>query len=169
MTTPRTKQPSDWREARRLRAWQLHEQGWTQQQIAQALGVTQGAVSQWFALVRAGGVAALRARPLPGSPAKLNREQLHQLPVLLARGATAWGFVGEVWTCNRVAQVIRQEFGVTYHEAHVGRLLKKLGSKGWSRQKPARRACQRDEAALEKWQQERWPDLKKRRSRKGAP
>lgn len=152
-----------------MRAWQLQEQGWKQQQIAQALGVTQGAVSQWLAQARQGGIEALRARPVPGSPAKLQAEQLHQLPSLLERGATAWGFAGEVWTCARVAQVIRREFGVTYHESHVGRLLKTLGAKGWSRQKPARCARQRDEAAIAQWQQERWPALKKRRSKKDAP
>jgi predicted transcriptional regulator len=43
----RTTPPKDWREARRLRAWQLHEQGWKQKDIAAALGVSEGAVSQW--------------------------------------------------------------------------------------------------------------------------
>lgn len=38
--------PRSWQEGRRLRAWELHQQGWTQQHIAQALGVTQGAISQ---------------------------------------------------------------------------------------------------------------------------
>ncbi|MGO8948871.1 MAG: winged helix-turn-helix domain-containing protein [Ktedonobacterales bacterium] len=34
-----------------------------------------------------------------------------------------WGFVGEVWTCRRVAEVIRRTFGVNYHRAHVYKLL----------------------------------------------
>ena len=38
--------PSNWREARRLQAWHLKQQGWSQRQIAEALGVTQPAVSQ---------------------------------------------------------------------------------------------------------------------------
>jgi hypothetical protein len=32
----------DWREGRRRRAWELKEQGWKQQDIAAALGVTPG-------------------------------------------------------------------------------------------------------------------------------
>jgi len=38
-------QASNWREGRRLRAFELKEQGWKQKQIAEALGVSEGAVS----------------------------------------------------------------------------------------------------------------------------
>jgi transposase len=41
-------QATDWREGRRLRAFELKEAGWSQKQIAQALGVSKGAVSQWM-------------------------------------------------------------------------------------------------------------------------
>jgi transcriptional regulator with XRE-family HTH domain len=43
-----SREASDWREGRRLRAFELKQQGWTQQQIAEALGVSKGAVSQWM-------------------------------------------------------------------------------------------------------------------------
>ena len=46
--------PLDWQEIRQLRAWELHQQGWSQRQIAAELGVTQGAVSQWLMRVRDG-------------------------------------------------------------------------------------------------------------------
>ena len=62
------------------------------------------------------------------------------MPELLERGAEAHGFRGEVWTCERVAIVICKEFGVSYHPAHVSRLLKALRQ---SLQKPQRRANQR--------------------------
>ena len=58
-----------------------------------------------------------------------------KVPELLERGAEAHGFRGEVWTCERVARVIRREFGVSYHPAHVSRLLKALRH---SLQKPQR-------------------------------
>jgi transposase len=73
---------------------------------------------------------------------------------------------GDVWTCERVARVIRREFGVSYHPAHVSRLLKALRQ---SLQKPQRRANQRDEEAIERWKEERWPSLKKGRKRKAGP
>jgi transposase len=155
-----SKQASDWREGRRLRAWELKQQGWKQQEIADALGVTKGAVSQWMKRGREGGVEGLKRRVASGAPARLSEEQQVKLPELLARGAPAHGFRGDVWTCERVAQVIRKEFGVVYHPAHVSRLLKKLRL---SLQKPERRANQRDEEAIKCWKEERWPLLKKRR------
>src|SRR5690242_4461895 len=110
-----TTQPRDWREGRRLRAWVLHEQGWKQRAIAEALGVTQGAVSQWIARGKAGGVEALRNRKSPGAPRRLTSEQREQLPRLLERGAQAFGFRGDIWTRARIAAIIKREFGVSYH------------------------------------------------------
>ncbi len=151
-------QATDWREGRRLRALELKEQGWKQSQIADALGVTEGAVSQWMKRAREEGVGGLRHKPPPGATPRLSEDERAKLPELLAQGAEAHGFRGEVWTCERVAQVIRREFGVSYHPAHVSRLLKALRQ---SLQKPRRRAEQRDEEAIERWKEKKWPSLKK--------
>ena len=155
-----SKEAADWREGRRLRAWELKQEGWPQQRIADALGVSKGAVSQWMKRAREGGVQALKRQPAPGARPRLSEEQRAQVPKLLERGAQAHGFRGDVWTCERVAEVIRREFGVSYHPAHVSRLLKALRQ---SLQKPQRRANQRDEEAIEDWKVERWPSLKKGR------
>ena len=155
---------TDWREGRRLRAFELKQQGWSQQNIACALGVGKGAVSQWMKRAREeGGKEALRKRPSPGAPPRLSADQRAKLPGLLEKGAVAHGFRGEVWTCQRVAQLIKREFGVGYHPAHVSRILKKLG---FSLQKPDRLGDQRDEDAIEEWTEKRWPELKKGRSRR---
>jgi transposase len=162
------KQPSprDWREARRLRAWALHQQGWMGKTIAEVLGVSKGAVSQWLRRAREGGAEALYSQPPPGPTPRLTAEQLSKLPGLLARGAESFGFIGEVWTAKRVAAIIRQEFGIGYHPDHVRRLLR---AAGWSPQKPIRRATQRDEAAIERWTTERWPALQAKRRPKSVP
>jgi transposase len=151
-------QASDWRAGRRLRALELKERGWKQSEIAEALGVSEGAVSQWMKRAREEGAQALRHKPPPGAPSRLSDEQRARLPELLARGAQAHGFRGEVWTCERVAIVIRKEFGVSYHPAHVSRVVRGLGL---FLQKPMRRANQRDEQAIRRWKEERWPELKK--------
>ena len=158
--------PKDRREGRRLRAWELYQQGWKQKDIAAALGVTEGAVSQWITKGKSLGAEALRHRPSPGVPPKLRPEQLAQLPRLLARGAEAFGFRGAIWTAARVAVVIKREYGVSYHPTHCSRLLCKLK---YSQQKPVARASQRDEAAIKLWREQRSVELKKRPQRKSAP
>ena len=126
MDTKKHSPSAECRERRRLRAWELHQQGWAQRRIAAALGVTQGAVHQWLKRVREkGSVEALRSHPAPGRRATLTDEQLAQLPALLAQGAEAFGFRGDQWTTARVAVVLHQVFGVSHHPAHVSRLLRK--------------------------------------------
>src|SRR5436305_649570 len=103
--------PVSWREGQRLRAWDLHQQGWSQRHIAQALGVTQGAVSQWLQRATTQGVTALHAHPPPGRCPRLSAAQLTQLAAFLTQGAEAFGFRGAIWTRRRVAQVIAEQFG----------------------------------------------------------
>jgi len=137
----------------------LKQEGWPQQDIARALGVSEGAVSQWLKRAREhGGVEALTRRPPPGVTPRLSMEQRGQLPALLARGAEAHGLRGDVWTARQVAQLIADTFGVHYHRDHVSRLLRQLG---WSRQHLLTRATQRDEVAIKQWQEVRWPTLRK--------
>ena len=151
--------PHDWKEARRQRAFELKAQGWQQRAIARAFGVSDAAVSQWVAETRVRGREAWRAKPRPTGPMKLTPDQLHLVPELLSHGAEAYGFRGEFWTCARVATVIREAFGVSYHKANVSRLLRCLD---WTPQLPIERAAQRDETIIQQWRVQVWPKLKKR-------
>src|SRR3712207_1900658 len=166
MAPQRKYEPTDWREGRRQRAWELHLQGWKQTAIAAALGVTQGAVSHWVQRGREGGINALRRRTAPGLSPRLTLEQRAHLVDTLAKGAPAFGFIGEVWTTKRIAAIIKELFGVSYHPAHVSRLVRALGQ---SVQVPVTQATQRDDAAIAAWHAERWPALKKRPKPKDEP
>jgi transposase len=160
-------QKADWREERRKRAWALKQEGWPQKDIATALGVSAGAVSQWLKRAReAGGVAGLARRPPPGMTPRLSQEKRAQIPALLAQGAEAHGFRGDVWTAKRVAELILRTFGVRYHHDHVSRLLRRLR---WSRQQPVERATQRNQEAIRQWYEQRWPAIKKKRPTKDTP
>jgi transposase len=152
IASPR-QQLNEWR---RLRAWALHQAGWSGRAIAQALGVTPGAVSQWLKRAREGGAQALVHRMPPGRASRLSAEQKAALVPLLEQGAEAHGFLGDVWTTKRVASLIKHAFGVRYHPAHMSRLLREIG---WSVQKPIRRVPQRNDAAITQWWTERWPTL----------
>ena len=151
---------------RRQRAWDLHEAGWWNKDIAAALGVSQGAVSQWLRRGREGGVDALQRKPHPGPTPRLTAEQRAEIPGLLACGAEAYGFRGDVWTATRIADVLWRTFGVRYHRDHVSRLLRQIG---WSRQQPVERATQRNEQAIEEWHAQRWPAIKKKPPTKAPP
>lgn len=164
--TIQTTRTLDWKERRRWRALELKRDGWTHEEIAEALGVTKGAVSQWMTLVREHGEKGLHARPRIGAPPKLTAAQKELIPEFLSHGAEAYGFRGEVWTSARVARVIAEEFKVSYHKDHVRRLLQALD---WTPQKPIERARQRDEKKIAQWRVEVWKELKKKRVGKAAP
>ncbi len=163
---PPTAPPRDWKEGRRLRALELHEQGWPGSRIADALGVSRGAVSQWLKIARERGREGLRTQPRGHKARRLSVAQRAALPSLLARGAEAYGFIGAVWTTARVAVVIRREFGVRHHPAHVSRILKEIR---WTPQKPMTRSVKRDEAAVAVFRVEREPALRAKPTRRSGP
>jgi transposase len=150
---------ADWREERRKRAWELKQAGWKQKDIAVALGVTEGAVSQWMKSRREKGEEGLKAHPAKGATPRLTADEQAHIPNVLAKGAMAYGFVGDVWTGRRLAVAIKREFGISYHPDHCSYLVRKLG---YSLQKPVTQATQRKEKAIEEWKQHRWPALKKK-------
>src|ERR1700747_573413 len=153
---PTIPSPHDWKEWRRLRAWRLKQRGWAQHDIADALDASAAAVSQWVRRAYDRGVQALRAHTSPGHPTKLTPAQKRLIPDVLWHGAEAYGFRGDVWTCDRVAGVIREEFGVTYSKSQASRLLTPLGGPP---PVPITRAIQRDEEAIARWRVEAWPAL----------
>jgi hypothetical protein len=66
----------------------------------------------------------------------------------------------QCWTLARIAGEVWQRFGAEYTLAGMDLLLHRLG---WSVQVPARRAAERDEAAIAAWREETWPVIKGRR------
>src|SRR5437868_3866551 len=136
-----TTKPHDWMEWRRLRALALAQAGWKHKAIALALDASESAVCDWLAAVERGGPEALRARPHKGPAPKLTPEQMRLLPDFLEHGPEAYGFRGNVWTCERVAGVVYEELGICYSKSQISRLLKRLG---WTPQVPLVQAIQRD-------------------------
>jgi len=129
--------------------------------VARSLGVSTTAVQNWKRVVKNdGGLRALRAKPQHVPLCRLTAQQKRRLRTVLLRGAAAAGFATDLWTCARVAEVIRRECGVQYNPSHVGRMLHGMN---FSCQKPERLAREHDEAAANEFRTETWPRLKKGR------
>jgi transposase len=145
-------------ESRRRRALALVKQGLSLNAAARRIGCAASSVMRWLAAFRRHGEAGLAVRPAPGRPPRLSTRQRERLLRELLRGPMAHGYRTELWTTQRIAEVIERKFGVRYHRDHVGRLL---AGCGWSCQKPERRARERDEAAIARWKRTRWPRVKR--------
>jgi transposase len=144
-------------EARRLRAAQLFEQGLSQAAVSRSLGVKSASVCRWHQAWVAGGAQALRQQVPAGRKPRLTPEQVERLEQALVEGPQAQGYRSELWTTARIGTLIRKLFGVRYHRGHVWRLL---GQLGWTPQRPALRARERDEEAIAHWRHRRWPAKK---------
>jgi len=145
-------------QARRLRAAELFAAGVRQAEVARQLGVSAQAVCVWHRRFKAGGPQALRSKGPSGPAPRLSDAQLAAVEQALLDGAGANGFVGELWTVDRVALVIERLTGVRHHPAHVWALLRHR--LGWTVQRPARRAAERDQAAIDQWVARDWPRIK---------
>jgi transposase len=154
---PAAQRERDRLQDRRLRAAELFAAGVRQAEVARQLEVSAQAVSVWHGRWQAGGTDALRSRGSSGPVPRLSEQQLAQVEQALLAGATANGFVGELWTLDRIATVIQRLIGVRHHPAYVWALLHHR--LGWSVQRPKRRAAERDQAVIERWVKERWPQI----------
>ena len=153
-------------EERRLVAARLLRQGrFSQADIARQLGVSRASVSRWAATLAQQGRRGLAARARTGREPRLDETAWARLGRLLDRGAMAAGFATERWTLRRITALIEREFGVHYHPRYLERPLK---AHGFSLQRPATRAKERDELVIAVWPKREWVVLKRRPSGKAA-
>jgi len=151
-------------ELRRRKGMRMLKRGNSQAEVARACEVTRQTASSWAHML-AEDAQAWRRKPL-GRPAELAAEDFKRLSKLLLEGAMENGFPTEVWTLARVATLIEREFAVAYSVGNVWHVLRALG---FSSQRPAGRAIQRDEPAIKTWRTKRWPALKKSPNEKQEP
>lgn len=148
-------------ERRRLEGGRLLRAGVSQSEVARRVGVHRQSVSRWDKELKQSGIRGLKKAGRAGRKPLLTTADLRRVESKLKQGAQARGYATELWTTCRVADLIEQECGVKYHPAHVWRILQELG---WSCQRPAKRALERDEEKIERWKKKRWPKLKKKPS-----
>jgi transposase len=140
-------------ERRRRQAVDAVRRGESPETVARVIGVNRASMYRWLAAARQpdGLAAKLQTGPAP----RLSSDQLRDLDVLLQLGAQAHGWPNRLWTCARVAELIRARFGVSLHHDHVGRMLR--ARLHWTPQKPCRKARERDPFAIDWWKYHRFP------------
>ena len=146
-------------EKRRKHAARLFKAGTKQAEVARTLGVSRQSVSRWYRDWKNAGPVALKAAGRAGRKPKLGANDLRKIDKALREGARASGYHTDLWTLKRVSEVIETTTGIRYHPGHVWRILKE--NMGWSLQRPAKKAKERNEEAVKIWIAEKWPELKK--------
>ena len=127
--------------------------------VAAEFRVSERTAERWRHDWRTGGRRALVSKG-PASREQLDEGQITRLEVELGLGPLAHGFSDQRWTLVRVKTVIGRLFHTSYSVPGVWKLLRRHG---WSWQVPARRAIERDDAAIEVWKAEVWPRVKRSR------
>ena len=160
-TKRKTRQRRDFEalKRRRMRAADMFRRGRSQADVARALGVSAESASEWHRLWSTGGRGALAGAGRAGRLPKLPDGHLGEVVEALKKGPRENGFPTDLWTLGRVAEVIETVTGVRYGTTQTWRILRER--LGWSRQRPARRALERNDGAIANWVANDWPRIKK--------
>ena len=157
MRTPGSAHGLEYR--RRLAIARISE-GYSTREVADFLGVDPSTVRRWLAAFRDRGQAGLLARPVAGRPRKLTTTQEKIALRWLTESPMRHGFETELWTAARLAQLIREEFGVALNPRYLSTWLR---DRGFTPQEPQRVARERDPEAIAAWLESDWPRIKKKR------
>lgn len=151
------------RESRRREGYELLRRGVRKQEIARVLGVSWNTVHAWSKRMLS--KRSWRDVKPPGMPSRLDSGQKKKLIAILLKGALARGYPTDLWTLKRVAEVIRQEFGIEYNVTHVWRVLRDMG---FSSQVPQLVAKEKNDVFVREWLKREWPRIRALAGRKKA-
>lgn len=148
-----------YRVASRLHAVALNMEGKSAPEIAGTLKVHRTKVSIWLRKWQQEGMEGLLEGHRSGRPPVITDDQRAKLTDILDSGPVAYGFTTGVWTSPMVARVIEDEFSITYHPAHVSRILHELG---FSVQQPKKVLAKADKELQSRWVRYKYPSIKKK-------
>jgi len=140
----------------RFMAIKLFQKGVDVPTIAVSCGVGNQAVYKWIQIAKNHGVQKLKSTKAVGPEPEINKQQYEDLKDILRIPATGLGYSTDLWSGPRVRHLIKNKFGVNYHQKHMPRLLRRLGL---TIKFPERRAIEQDPVALKKWKKYRLPKI----------
>ena len=165
-------------EAMRERAVRRVQEGESPEVVARIFGIGRAAMYRWLSQYRQGGWGALKAKPVPGRPPKLDGHKLRWLyDTITQKNPLQLKFEFALWTREMIAVLIKDKFKIKLSAVSVGRLLAQLGI---TCQKPLQKrtfivsdkrsldALERDEALVQQWLKTDYPKIKKMAQKQGA-
>jgi transposase len=143
--------------------------GKTRVEAAETVGVNRRFVGQWVKVAAQGGEAVLAGRRRgrrPGEQKALSAAQEDRLGDSIARGCPdQFGLSFTLWTRQAVRALIARETGVWLTLPVVGRYLRAWG---FTAQRPARRATERQEGAVRAWLESTYPAIARKAKAQGC-
>jgi transposase len=150
----------DAQEEIRRQAMRLVGSGKSKTEVADLLGVGRSTVSRWFSRYKDGGWAALRKRKrgrAVGTNRRLSKEQEKEVQkTIVDKMPDQLKMAFALWSRRAVRQLIKDAYGIDYTLQGIGKLLKDWG---FTPQRPAKRAIERNDAAVKKWKEVEYPQL----------
>ncbi len=151
---------------RMLAVRRVVEEGEAPSEVIRSLGLCRTSIYRWLRKYDDEGMEALVEKIAQGPEPKLNEKQRLQVKKwILGKDPRQYGFDFGLWSRRIVQALIQEKMGIELGITAVGRLLASLDI---TPQKPLRRAYERDPQAVEQWQKESYPKLKRRAKRLGA-
>lgn len=150
----------------RISAVERVQAGESPEEVAIELGINRRTIYRCLAAYHYGGEDALKAKPIPGAPPKLDAKQMARLvKIIRDKNPQQFKFDYALWTLATIREVITREFGVKLSETSVSRLMKRLG---FSAQRPLYRAWQQNPELVQSWRDQDYPKIARRAKREGA-
>ena len=151
---------------RKLAVRAIVEFGWSPEYVYEVFGISRSSLYDWLDKFRRGGYEALETRVAPGAKPLITPEMDDWLKgTVLSSDPTDYGYDTPLWTCEILAALLAQEFGVQVIAATVNAHLKKLGL---SYQVPHYRAREQDPAEIEQFLNDKFPRVKRYAEKMGA-
>lgn len=160
------KLPREAKEQLRFAAVKRVEDGESPEAVASGLGMNRRQIYRWLEAYHYGGDGALKAKPIPGAPPKLDARQMAKLSkIIQTKNPLQLKFSYALWTLAMIRELIRRDFDVALSEVSVGRLMRRLG---FSPQRPLYRAWQQDPVLVDQWRAHEYPKIAARAKRENA-